>query len=359
MSDSESEVVFSHTVRQNMANINSTPQDDDIRHVRVIDQIDNSDSEAGGDRANKSRSPTPRQRLNYLGIPTNTNSYVNSPVHNRQVPESNTISMKPDIYTGEGDWEVFETQFEVCAKLGNWNQRTKALVLAGSLRGKALEYYTHLATEIRERYDLLVTRLEQRFGGGNQRSKWLSLLEARSRLPGESASQFADDVQQMIRKAYPHLDPTAQELMTLHTIYRGLSQDLKYKCIVENCKTVVHAVEIIETYEGIFGTGPDRKRVRMTQGQGSDYTVDQDVRMTLKQILDRIDQLERAKHMQPWRIRQDARPKLNQVRTGDAIFVTLLVILGKIVLGYTILHQLTGTRKTQDHLLSRPGVDGH
>lgn len=303
MSDSESEIVFANTEGNNKR---SSLHHEDNRHLRVTDQIGDSESEAGGDRSNKNPSPVQRQR--YLEIPVNRN-YSYSPVHHRN--ENNLITMKPDLYTGESDWEVFETQFEVCAKLGNWNQRTKALVLAGSLRGKALEFYTHLAAEVRERYDLLVSRLEQRFGGGNQRSKWLSLLEARVRLPGESASQFADDIQQMIRKAYPHLDPSAQELMTLHTIYRGLGQDLKYKCIVENCKSVVHAVEIIETYEGIFGSGTDRKCIRMTQEQGAEQMADDgDVRKTLKQILERIEQLERNKQAKSWQFRQYSKPRV-------------------------------------------------
>lgn len=98
MPDSDSEIRISQTVVELHH----------IRHVRVIDQVDESDTEAGDDMAsNKRHSPTPRQILNYLGIPIDTTNFNNFPLQQRQDPSP--ISLKPDLYTGEGDLKVFVT----------------------------------------------------------------------------------------------------------------------------------------------------------------------------------------------------------------------------------------------------------
>ncbi len=45
--------------------------------------------------------------------------------------------MKPQTFSGNEDWESFIGHFEVCSRLGQWSQRTKALTLLACMRGQA------------------------------------------------------------------------------------------------------------------------------------------------------------------------------------------------------------------------------
>lgn len=58
--------------------------------------------------------------------------------------KSGTVKMKPQDYDGNDDWEEYLTQFEIFAEINQWNDVTKALYLAGSLKGAARTIFNEL-----------------------------------------------------------------------------------------------------------------------------------------------------------------------------------------------------------------------
>ncbi|KAH3727736.1 hypothetical protein DPMN_053679 [Dreissena polymorpha] len=170
-----------------------------------------------------------------------------------------TVFMKPEVYNGDGDWEVYLNHFELCAELGNWGPREKVLTLAASLRGQAQLYYVTLSRAERDFYLVLIQMLGQRFGRARQHPLWMSRLEGRKRSPEESFANLADDLKCMTQRAYPDFGNQAQEMLALNQFYKSISPALKFKCISEGCQSVTQAVALVEMYEGVVDGGAKRK----------------------------------------------------------------------------------------------------
>jgi len=152
-----------------------------------------------------------------------------------------TVSMKPEVYSGDGDWEVYLNHFELCAELGNWGPREKVLTLAASLRGQAQLLYVTLSREQRDSYLGLTHNLGQRFGRARKQPMWMSRLESRKRSPDESAANLADDLKCMTQRAYPELGNQVHEMLVLNQFYKSINPELKFKCISEGGLPVSYA----------------------------------------------------------------------------------------------------------------------
>ena len=120
--------------------------------------------------------------------------------------QSEVIYIKPECFDGKDDWEEYISHFENCAELGRWHERIKLLYLSASLKGQARTFYMSLPAEDKGTYTALVYSLGQRFGSTKHQNRWLSRLEMRKRLPGESIANVGDDIRQMAQKAYRDLD---------------------------------------------------------------------------------------------------------------------------------------------------------
>ena len=185
--------------------------------------------------------------------------------HREAAGDTNTmtpykLSIKPETYDGVEDWEEYISHFEICAELGRWIDHEKVLALGMALKGPARTFYISLSVAERQRYDLLVQRLSQRFGSTRQKNRWLSRLEMRKRGQGESIAALADDLRQMAQRAYADLDGRAQEVLALNQLYKSVSPEIKYQCTNQECTTVAEDVEVIERYEAIIGDGTDKRR---------------------------------------------------------------------------------------------------
>jgi hypothetical protein len=66
-----------------------------------------------------------------------------------------------------------------CAELRQWDNRTKLLFLAASLRGQARTFYMSLSPVDRRTYQSLTHKLDQRFGSSKHKNRWLLKLEMR------------------------------------------------------------------------------------------------------------------------------------------------------------------------------------
>ncbi|XP_055997890.1 uncharacterized protein LOC130047282 [Ostrea edulis] len=211
------------------------------------------------------------------------------------------LNLKPEPFNGSDDWQEYISHFEVCAELGRWNDHEKVLVLAVCLRGPARTFYISLPAEFRQPYNILITKLEQRFGSSRQQNRWLSKFESRRRKPTESIATLADDIRQMSQKAYPNLDALAQEPLSINQLYKSISLEMKCRCIDKDCQTIADAVEVIERYEADLEDGEKRKQPVRALGsddkaprktQGSPSVSQTEISETLKAILSRLEKLE-------------------------------------------------------------------
>ncbi|XP_053398267.1 uncharacterized protein LOC128556677 [Mercenaria mercenaria] len=128
----------------------------------------------------QNRNHSNRSNIRYLDLP------VNQPGHYEgQQPKNGHLTIKPQCFSGEEDWEVYLRHFEVCAELGQWTDRERALALLASLRGEAQNFSMTIHSAERERYSDIVYHLSQRFGKARQQPMWMTRFEARLKGPNE------------------------------------------------------------------------------------------------------------------------------------------------------------------------------
>ncbi|CAB4043952.1 Hypothetical predicted protein, partial [Paramuricea clavata] len=60
----------------------------------------------------------------------------------------------PDVYTGE-DWIDWITNFELCARINEWDNKSKSAFLAVKLKKQAQRVYRDLSSVVKENYDEL------------------------------------------------------------------------------------------------------------------------------------------------------------------------------------------------------------
>lgn len=228
-----------------------------------------------------------------------------------------SITIKPDKYDGDEDWEQYISHFEDCAELGKWNKREKFLTLAACLKGQARAFYTTLSRHEKVTYEDLAHALEQRFGSARQQTRWVSKFQTRLKLVGESIAAFGDDLRLLARKAYSNLELEAQETLALQQFCKALSVEMKCRVMDRDCKTIAEAVEVVERYEDLMNESHfERRRNIVRQVGGSeDQTVanghdgygqrkaswqdrgtrsDEGLQRTLRSIQFRLDRIEKS-----------------------------------------------------------------
>ena len=85
--------------------------------------------------------------------------------------------------------------------------------MAISLRGAAATVLTNLHPTQRRSYETLTSALDSRFGMTHQTELNRSRLKTRSRRREETLAELADDVERLVRLAYPVADKSMVEVL--------------------------------------------------------------------------------------------------------------------------------------------------
>ena len=120
---------------------------------------------------------------------------------------------RPAPFDGKLAWDAYRTQFELLAMMNRWSDAEKAAYLAISLRGPAATVLTNLPPEQRGSYEALTTALDTRFGLSHQTELNRMRLKARTRRRDESLAELAEDVEHLVRLAYPEAAESMVEVL--------------------------------------------------------------------------------------------------------------------------------------------------
>jgi hypothetical protein len=120
---------------------------------------------------------------------------------------------KPATFDGRIPWDSYHTQFEIVADINQWTEGEKAAFLASSLKGHALTVLSNLSSEHRSHYPSLVAALESRYGSQRQAELNRMKLRSRSTRREESLPELAEDIERLVKLAYP--EATSAVLDTL------------------------------------------------------------------------------------------------------------------------------------------------
>ncbi len=134
-------------------------------------------------------------------------------VYKPETLNSSRRIQKPTSFDGSGLWESYYAQFEIVAELNNWNDHQKAAYLATSLKGPALAVLGNLAPEDRQKLDVLVVALKNRFGTSHQTELSRMKFKNRAKQRDESLPELAEDIERLSRLSYPDAPPTLRDVL--------------------------------------------------------------------------------------------------------------------------------------------------
>ena len=109
----------------------------------------------------------------------------------------------PQSFDGASSWSAYLTQFKIIANQHGWNDDEKAMQLAASLKGPALELLGHLPDDHCMDFKKLADALNQRFGVEHQEEAFRAQFRTRARRPQEPLAELAQDIERLAFLAYP------------------------------------------------------------------------------------------------------------------------------------------------------------
>ena len=146
-------------------------------------------------------------------------------VRERAVTTPTSQQQRPAPFDGKVAWEAYRTQFELLAEMNRWSNSAKAAYLAISLRGPAVTVLTNLPPERRQDYEALTTALATRFGVTHQTELHRMRLKARTRRRDESLSELAEDIEHLVRLAYPEAADSMVEVLAKDQFVDALPEE--------------------------------------------------------------------------------------------------------------------------------------
>ena len=110
------------------------------------------------------------------------------------------MERKPAEFDGRMACEAYLPQFELLAYAQGWNDAEQALQLVSYLREPALEVLAHLQRMVHASAE---EALETKFGKHHQAEVYRDSLNSRTRNLKEPLSQLAQELETVVRRAYP------------------------------------------------------------------------------------------------------------------------------------------------------------
>lgn len=153
-------------------------------------------------------------------------------------------------YDGSTPWEKYWLHVQTIASANDWDSETCRLMVAGNLRGEALDYYGTLEDDQRKDPSKMIGALRRRYGRKQSTSALQSQFYNRRQKSGESARDFATTIQRLGRDAHPNWPVEVLEEVCLNQFLKGIL-DSELQCAVRDRypANLRRAVEIAEGLE--------------------------------------------------------------------------------------------------------------
>ena len=209
----------------------------------------------------------------------------------------------PEAFTGDGEWTQWLYHFENTAAVNEWNEAKKLLWLKARLIGRAQLVLQHLPEETRGSYDGVKQAMLDRFEPQSRKGRYQAEFQARRKKQSEGWANFAQDLQNLADKAFPHLQAEARDQLALtHYLSQIENPQLAFSVKQQkpaNLDAAVSATLEMESYlpskvvtVGTAGTDVEcpmeqKTVIASTATGGSESTSS-----LMKQLLERMDKME-------------------------------------------------------------------
>ena len=150
--------------------------------------------------------------------------------------------------------------------MNGWSDAEKSAHLAISLRGAAATVLTNLHPSQRRSYEALTAALDSCFGVAHQTELNRSRLKARSRRREETLAELAEDVELLVRLAYPEAAESMVEVLAKDQFVDALpDEDMRLRIRQNKPATLRDALRLaleLESYSQIAS----RQRTKLVRG---------------------------------------------------------------------------------------------
>ena len=130
----------------------------------------------------------------------------------------------PELFTGEGSWEEWRFHFDNVAVVNGWRDEQKLQWLKVRLTGRAQKAFQRLSDEAKRTFDGATAALKERFEPQSRKTRYQAEFQARRKKPNEGWADIAEDLQALVDKAYPDLQPAeAREQLAINAYLQQLT----------------------------------------------------------------------------------------------------------------------------------------
>jgi hypothetical protein len=175
--------------------------------------------------------------------------------------------MKPPTFDGKTSWTNYLKQFDAAARANGWSSQQKALSLTVALRGEALDVLQSLTPDEADNFELLVNRLEMRYGQTHLQPVYRMQLKSRKQKNGETIQEFEAEVARMVRLAYSNAAEDFLECLAIQTFTDGLRDvELQRAVRLARPKSLVDALTIALEFDAATEASRGVARLREVTG---------------------------------------------------------------------------------------------
>lgn len=159
---------------------------------------------------------------------------------------------RPPTFKGEGDVELFISQFQDICEANDWDQQTTLIQLRSSLEGPARECGRDVTIEG------IVAELRARFGVSRRQAR--ERLARLRKLKTQTMHEFAGEIQRLVGLAYPEIPVLARSDMALDFFSLALDDPtVKRHLLAVRPVTMAEAVTAVEDFTTIEKPDPRYK----------------------------------------------------------------------------------------------------
>ena len=166
---------------------------------------------------------------------------------------TSTKGIKPGTFDGTGNWSDYLIQFNLIADYCQWNAYEKALHLAINLRGTAQSVLADLRQEQRTNFRALTSALAARFEPVQQSELHRATLKTRLQRENETLPELAQDVNRLVRLAYPSASVEIREKLAKDYFIDALNDhELEWNVLRGKPESVDNALKLALEYESFL-----------------------------------------------------------------------------------------------------------
>ncbi|XP_071576725.1 uncharacterized protein [Temnothorax nylanderi] len=164
--------------------------------------------------------------------------------------------LKPDTYDGSVPLQEYFSQFNLIARANFWDDTTKTVALASSLRGKARAILETVQDIECLNFSELKSKLELRFGEGRLTQNYYSALTNRRQKFGEDLAALGSDIERLSRLAYPECPYEIREKIACSQFVTAVADHFIRRTLqMEGITSLCQAVERAKALKIIQGEG--------------------------------------------------------------------------------------------------------